>query len=342
MALIALQPQGSCVTFSSRHAPWSKSLKLKQGSTKHHRIGRTDWNYLPKRSILSVGPSYIFGAKIQSFRISAFKDSSQHYQKGGRPNGLKVPKAYVRLEEGGETKSESPKAQNVPLSYGSEANDDLANENIPTSTAIHKLFKKWLTILRTQPASEEVKEILGEPSQGALPETLDGSQSIERGKILKVAWTHFLALDETVKIPLLIFVPFYLAVNVRYGAKVSKELTPLWVVGPLIVALYVVIIRKLWSLYVFSFKQTVKVIKNFPSYCILAYSYVFGGKIKEDFQTLILQSILGIKGIDYKEQSRRKLKELKEWIVEKYLDFVESIWPYYCRTIRFLKRANLI
>lgn len=133
-------------------------------------------------------------------------------------------------------------------------------------------------------------------------------------------------------------VPFYLAVNVRYGAKVSKELTPLWIVGPFIVALYVVIIRKIWSLYVFGFKQTVKVIKNSPSYCILAYSYIFGGKIKEDFQTRILQPILRMKDSGFKEQRKR----LKEWIVEAYLDYIESIWPIYCRTIRFLKRANLI
>ncbi|KAK4264359.1 hypothetical protein QN277_025550 [Acacia crassicarpa] len=330
--------QGSCVTFSSRHAPWSKRLKLMQCSTKHHRVGRTDWHDLFKRGILSVGPPCMFGAKIEPSRISAFKRSSQNCQKGGRPDGLKVPEAYVRLEGSREAKSESPKAQNVPLSFASEANDDLANESLPTSTAIHKLFKNWLTLLRTQPASEEVKEILGEPSKGALSETLHGSQKMERSEILKVAWTHFLALDDTIKIPLLIFAPLYLAVNVRCGAKVSKELTPLWVVGPLIVALHVVIIRKLWSLYVFGFKQTVKVIKNFPSYCNLAYSYVSGGKIKEDIQTLVSKPILSIKDIDYKEQRRK----LKEWIVEKYLDFLESIWPYYCRTIRILKRANLI
>lgn len=154
----------------------------------------------------SVGPPRSFGAKIEPFKISAFKGSAQYYQKGGRPDGLKVPKAYVRLEGSGEAKSESPKAQNVPLSYPSEANDDLANENLRTSTAIHKLFKNWLAILCTKPANEEVKEILEEPSKakGALPETLDGSQSMEKSKILKVAWNQFLALDETIKIPLLI------------------------------------------------------------------------------------------------------------------------------------------
>ncbi|KAF7838308.1 uncharacterized protein G2W53_006790 [Senna tora] len=323
MALIALQPQGSYVTFSSRLVPWRKSLKLKQCITKHHTVGRTDWHCLLKQNILSVGSPCVCGSKIEPLKISAFKGSSQYNQKRGRANGLKGPKTSVRLEENEEAKSESPKAQNVPLSYTSEANDSLA-----TSPAIHKLFKKWLAILRTQPSSQEVEEILGEPPLGVLPETLERAQTKERGEILKVAWTHFLALDATIKIPLLIFFPFYMAVNVTYGAEVSKELTPLWILGPLIVASYIVIIRKLWSLYVFSFKQTVKVIKNLPSYCILACTYLFSGKLKKDIHTLFVQPILNIKN--------------EEWIVEKYLDFVESIWPFYCRTIRFLKRANLI
>lgn len=112
---------------------------------------------------------------------------------------MKVPKTSLRVGENGEVTSESPKAQNVPLSYASESNERLAS-----SPAIHKLFKKWLTILRTQPSSQEVEEILGEPPLEVLPETLDETQNKERSKILKTVWTHFLALDATVKIPLLI------------------------------------------------------------------------------------------------------------------------------------------
>lgn len=123
-----------------------------------------------------------------------------------------------------------------------------------------------------------------------------------------------------------------------YGAEVSKELTPLWVVGPVIVVLYIKMLRWLFALYVFSFKQTVKVIKNLPVY----YSYLVEGKLKEEFRSRFWQPVVNIKNLNYKEFSKSKLKELQVWLVERYLDFVESIWPYYCRTIRFLKRANLI
>ncbi|XP_027333348.1 uncharacterized protein LOC113848144 isoform X2 [Abrus precatorius] len=331
MAFVAHQPQGLYVTSSSRRLPWNKRMKLKQCLTKHHMIGRTDWQCLLKRNIcLSVGPPCFCVSKLRPLRISGFKGSTQNDDSGVRANRLKAPKTSVRI-------GESEEAHNVPVSYASETNDSLA-----PSSAIHRLFKKWLTLLRTQPSSQEVEEIFGEPTSEILPGTVQGTQIKERAKVLKVAWSHFLALDATIKIPLLIFVPFYLAVNVKYGAEVSKELTPLWVLGPLIVAIYIMIIRGVCALYAFSFKQTVKLLKNSPSYCILAFNYIFRGKLKEDIATLALQPILSVKNRDYKQLTRRKLKELQQWIVEMYLDFVESIWPYYCRTVRFLKRANLI
>lgn len=137
-------------------------------------------------------------------------------------------------------------------------------------------------------------------------------------------------------------VPLYLAVTLIYGVEVSKELTPLWTLGPLIVALYVKMLRGICALYVFSFKQTVKVVKNLPTYSLLTYDYVARGKFKEDIRARLLQPLVDIKNLDYKEVAKRKAKDLEVYLVEKYLDYVESIWPYYCRTIRFLKRANLI
>ncbi|PQP99524.1 uncharacterized protein Pyn_14515 [Prunus yedoensis var. nudiflora] len=181
-----------------------------------------------------------------------------------------------------------------------------------------------------------------EPPPKEISETEHDTQNKERDGILRMVWSNFLGLNATIKIPLLIFIPGYLAVNIIYGAEVSKELTPLWVLGPLIVALYIKMLQWLCALYVFSFKQTVQVIKNLPTYYMVAYRYIAQGKLKEDIRACFWQPVLNIKNLDYKKLSRRKLKGLQELIVEKYLDFIESIWPYYCRTIRFLKRANLI
>jgi len=142
--------------------------------------------------------------------------------------------------------------------------------------------------------------------------------------------------------PLFFSVPLYLVVNVFYGAEVSRELTPLWVLGPLVTALYIKMFHWLCALYIFSFKQTAKLIRNSPSYYQTAHHHIIQGKLKEEFIACFLQSIIIIKNLDYKEGLPRKLIELREWVVEKYLDRLELAWPYYCKTTRFLKRANLI
>ncbi|CAH1417823.1 unnamed protein product [Lactuca virosa] len=75
----------------------------------------------------------------------------------------------------------------------------------------------------------------------------------------------------------MIFIPMYLAVNIKYGPEVAKELTPLWICGPLLVALYIKILHGLCLLYIYSFKQSVKVVKDLPVY----YDYVIHEKLKE-------------------------------------------------------------
>lgn len=332
MAFVAHQPQGLYVTSSTRHLSWSKRMKLKQCLTKHHMIGRTDWHHLLKQNIcLSVGPPCFCVSKIKPLRISCFKGRTQNDNSGSRANWLRAPKTSVGLEESGDT-------HNVPFSYASEAGDNLA-----TSSAFHGLFKKWLKMLRTQSSCQEVEEIFGRPTTPTiLPETLQMTHSKDGSEVLKLALSHFLSLDAAITIPLLIFVPLYLAVNVKYGAEVSKELTPLWVFGPLIVALHIIIIRGLCALYASSFNRTVEILRKVPSWCILANYYIFGGGLKEQIAVYLLRPISSLKHIDYIQLTRRILKVLQEWLMDKYLDYVESIWPYYCRAIRFLKTSNLI
>lgn len=148
----------------------------------------------------SVGASCIRGTKRKSLRISAFKGSAQNGESAGRVNGSKVPKNSVKLKESEDTITESPNVNDIPLSYASEA-----NQSIASSPAIHKLFKKWLTMLRTQSPSQVEDGILGEelpPTE--ISETHHGTEKKERSEILKAVWCHFLGLDATIKIPLLI------------------------------------------------------------------------------------------------------------------------------------------
>nr|GMD33027.1 uncharacterized protein LOC109170758 isoform X2 [Ipomoea batatas] len=199
-----------------------------------------------------------------------------------------------------------------------------------------------MAILRTPSPDQAIGETVEGPSSTEAVEPQNLVQQKERGNILQAVWSYFVGLDATIKINLLIFVPFYLAVNLVYGAEVSKELMPLWILGPFVVALYIKMLQGICALYVFCFKQTVRVVKNFPTYYMLANEYIVQGKLKEEIRARFLQPVLDIKNIDYKEVAKSRMEDLKVILAEKYLDLAESIWPYYCRAIRTLKRANLI
>ncbi|XP_010248564.1 PREDICTED: uncharacterized protein LOC104591437 isoform X2 [Nelumbo nucifera] len=295
-------------------------------------VGKLDRSAASKHSLcLSIGAHCMLEPSKRNFRVRAFKSSAQDDESGG----CKFPKNNVKLSyaphDGEETVTEPAGIEKI---YNSEDGED----SLAGSIAIHELFNKWLMMLRTQSLNQAPNGIFEGPPQSDISKCHNGTQKQEAIKIFKAALCYFMGLHATIKVPLVIFIPWYLSVNVVYGPKVSKELTPLWVFGPLIVALYIKMLRGLCALYIFSFKQTVQVLKNLPTY----YNYVARGKLKEDLLAYFWQPVVDIKNMDHKELFRKKLKELEAWLVEKYLDFVESIWPYYCRTIRFLKRSHLI
>ncbi|XP_022895837.1 uncharacterized protein LOC111409917 isoform X2 [Olea europaea var. sylvestris] len=336
MALTAHQLQGSYYVFPKSPSLWSRGNKLKHFQTLHAAGRNNRFTSLKCKSCLSVGAPSVLGTKTQLFKISAFKGSSSD-DAGSRSSGSKtlqnpVNVSYIR-HESEESSVKSP-VQNIPLSCTSTA-----DETAIQSLSIQNLFKNWLMLLRVTSQNQQVNEVLDEPSLVETLETQNSLRKLERVVLLKAVWCSFLGLDATIKIPLLIFFPLYLAVNLVYGSVVSRELTPLWVLGPLIVALYIKMVQLICGLYSFSFKQAVKVVKNLPFYYLLLHNYIVRGKFKEGIRSLIWQHV---RNMDYKEVMKRKAKDLEIGLVEKYQDYVESIWPFYCRMIKFLKRANLV
>lgn len=342
MVLVTHHTQSSFAAVPLRNSSWSKGIRLKQNIVRFQMILRTDRCISMKQAFpLRPVPRFVHEAKGKLLQISSFKGNIQNDKSGDASSKPISPKSSVKIsflpQEREENLQESPTAQDTPVSCASES-----NKTISQSQSIRGLFLKWLSLLRTGVEAEAGDGILERSPQMDHLTEQKATNSKERGEILKVVLCYFLGLDATITVPLLIFIPLYLAVNVKYGSQVSRELTPLWVIGPLIVALYVKLVRWIFALYVFSFKQSVKVIKNLPTYYSIALNYIAEGKLKEDIQARFWQPVINVKNLDYKELSMRKWKVFQGWIVEKYLDFVESIWPHYCRTIRFLKRANLI
>ncbi|KAM0018810.1 hypothetical protein Hdeb2414_s0026g00678371 [Helianthus debilis subsp. tardiflorus] len=333
MALVTHQVQGSYAV--PRPLSLKKGIESKNFLVTFPTVKRTDIILLKHRSCLCVKAPL---SKRISFKISSFKGNIQNDESGGRERGSKSTKNAVRLsyvpKDRNETFAESPKMKNNHATPISIPASNMA-ETTAGSQAI-QLFKSWLTLLRTPYSQSEI-------SDGTLDEGMSSNEMVEtdckiqnsgRSVILKAVWASFMGLDPAIKIPAMIFIPLYLAVNMKYGPEVAKELTPLWIFGPLLVALYIKIVQGLCLLYVYSFKQTVKVVKNLPAY----YKYVIDGKLKEAIHNRLWQPVVDFRNLGYKEIWKR----VQEWIIDKYLDYIESIWPHYCKLIRFLKRANFI
>lgn len=335
MALVNHKVQGSYAIFPSKVVSRTNGLEFIQFGTLLSRALKTNNFFVIRQhmSSSSVGAPLVCAPNTKLLKITAFKGNAKNDGSRGRTNGSKSAKLSFTRQESESLFTESREMEDVRIPYSSEV------KRISRSLAIQNLFKNWLALMCSSPPSNEAAdETLEGSDPGRIQMEPDLSPEENQGNILTQIWRFFLGLDAAVKVPLLIFTPLYLAVNLAYGVQVSKELTPLWIFGPLILALYVKLFRVICALYVFTFKQTAKILKNSPA----SYSYIADGKLKEDIHVRLWQPMLEIKNKNYNELSKMKVKELQMWVGEKYVDCLEFIWPTYCRIVRFLKRANLI
>lgn len=335
MALITHQIQGPYPTSSSSPKSWTRRINL-ISSVAFRLMDRTG-TCVPLKRRFSLRGEPINLSKGKPLQVLAFKGNAQNEESNRSDGCSKLNKSPVQFsrtqEEREEMIADSHDTQNHPISHASADKESVAG-----SLAIQKLFRKWLLILRTQTSSQANVSLDESLAPSGASEGQMVTPKAETTQLVKSVVMYFLKLDAAISLPLLIFIPFYLSVRVVYGAEVTKELTPMWVLGPLIVALYVRIIQGLYSSYIFCFQYTVSLVKKVPS----IYNYIAEGELKAFLWPRFWKPIEDIRNLDYKDYLVQRLKQLQEWVVEKYLDFVESIWPYYCRTIRFLKKANLL
>ncbi|WOL00609.1 hypothetical protein Cni_G09320 [Canna indica] len=335
MALIAYQTQGP---FLSHPLSYKASIPRENcGSPTVKFIYKTH-EFVRLKHHFCVREQSVPLRERKTFKIFSFKSNAQNDGPERRNSKISRPPVQISgMQQGREdVLSESHDVQKHPLSYTSEDKD---SSTTLRSLAIKKLFGKWLIMLRTQTSNQTMDENLTEnAAQCATSESQEVITGTKPGNILKTALVYFLGLDAAISIPLSIFIPLFMTVKVVHGAEVVKELTPLWILGPLIVALYVKIIQGLCSLCLCFFMLAGNLIKNLPRF----YQYIIEGKLRAYLWTHLVKPFVDIKNLDYRVYITKKYKQLEAWTVDKYLDFVESIWPYYCRTIRFLKKANLL
>ncbi|CAI9099284.1 OLC1v1036073C2 [Oldenlandia corymbosa var. corymbosa] len=308
-----LLPQASNKIFDSRHESLEVARKSVPFFSQNYALRRNErFIFLKCKSCLRVKVPFVIEPKRKLLKLSAFKSNNQNDESAGKTTGSKFLKNSVGLsytpQDSQASLTESSKPQSVPASsYTSES------ESAPGSLAIQNLFKSWLMLLRMPSQNHAVNGSAEQPSSMETSETQSSTEQKERVHILKAVWSFFWSLPISISISLVTFVPLYLAVNLKYGAEVTRELAPLWVGGPLIVALYIKLLRGIGALYVFSFKQTVKVIRNLPTYLVAIHQFIFHGKLNELVRKHLLQPLVDVKNLFQKEEFIRRMKELQAY-----------------------------
>ncbi|KAL6011467.1 hypothetical protein ACLOJK_001915 [Asimina triloba] len=278
------------------------------------------------------GGQHCLAPKGRHFKILSFKGNDAHNEESeGTASASKFSKNSVKLSyvpQKEETDMESQDRPNGRFSYTSAQTE----ETVGGSATIQEMFKKWLIILRTQTASRTVEEVLKEsPSKTEVTDPQPRTHGRGgAGDLLKALLHFYLGLNAAINVPPLIMLPLYVAVNVACGPEVSRELTPLWVIGPFVIALYVKAIQRVVGLYIFSFHQTIRLVKNIPT-------------MTTDLLVRLWQPVVRMRDLNWwKEALEQKKEEMREGVVEWYLDVREANWPLYCKIMGFLKRSNLI
>ncbi|GAB2225787.1 hypothetical protein Droror1_Dr00021553 [Drosera rotundifolia] len=314
-------PQGSQLTFPPRHSSFKGGIKLKLNVVKPKCAPLR--MYSPRFHAARFRTSRLsYGARVRSCQVTSFKGNEENKSED-ESSIAKFTKNRLQIyfsRHGDMTLADFPKLLGGAVSYAVVA----ANKTASRSQAVHRLFWKWIK-QHTERPNESGEAIVEGPSQTELVQAQTGTHVEERSNVLMLALRYFHGLDATIKVPLLIFVPFFLAVTLMHGMEVSKELTQLWIIGPLIAALYTRIVQKIIALYIFSIRL--------PTIC---------RNVFERLKEAVLLRVTKIKSFDPKEITIRKWEEFKETVEERYIDFTEWIWPVYLIIFKYLKKAKLI
>lgn len=280
-------------------------------------VQRLDINLLKHNSCLCGEFPLIYGSNRKSLRISSFKGCDRVQGSQYRSNRVKIPCVSWDHKE---NLLGPPSVHNIGA-------QPISDTDVTTtgSVAIHKLFKSWLALLPLA-SPNQVQTLDG----AYLDKRVEADHKLLKDGILKTVWGKFLGMDATIKIPAIILVPLFLTVNIKYGAQVAKELSPLWIGGPLVVGLYIKMVQVLYSLYVFSFNQLVKAAVNFDPL-----------KNKDLIQVHLWRHVVYFRNFDYKNGSKRRWEHFKDWLLDKFVDYLEPMWS--CRKmVGFLKLAKMM
>lgn len=161
----------------------------------------------------------------------------------------------------------------------------------------------------SEPAEEEAEPVESQPPPQQQQHRLQQQQQQQRGsdgfiQRLLVEWWR--RTDASLKWPVAIFLPLYLLVTLAFGPSVSSDLTPLWLIGPLLLSLSLLLLSHLSSLSLALLQRTTERRQLALSYFRELLAYAKSGRLPEDAQMLLV-----VAGMEVRARGRRVLDSLE-------------------------------
>ncbi|KAL3696445.1 hypothetical protein R1sor_010521 [Riccia sorocarpa] len=190
--------------------------------------------------------------------------------------------------------------------------------------------------------------------------SVDGNRVFEEDVATKISsqgTATWQTVKPWVKWPLAIFISIYMVVTAGFGPAVSRDLIPLWILGPLVTgaivrsAYWVVEITRDAFVVSAPVRQAVGV--GVAQVFEDAKNGVLGGKVKHQVEKkrrelkelatnkraeLVFYVQSGQAANDFKEYLQLRFSDFYEWSVEKYEDFVDWWRPFMRAFIRLMKK----
>eukprot|EP01018_Ginkgo_biloba_P018937 Gb_33113 [translate_table: standard] len=327
MALVVHQTQGFYAACTSQPVAWKGAKKMVPLVAYCHvgRISRCSrFRSHHKLSIVgSSGVRSVISARNQCLKALSFQGATKNEDSEGREgpkssSSMDFSCAWKRMEE--------------------------AEQNFPQSS---QGLPNWFTKLQKQGFIQQANAILQNPQPGL--KFLDQDQLIKQlqeGQVSQHIVDFWQNLEVWIKWPLAVFLLCFLAITVIFGIRASSDLLPLWIIGPLMMGTFIKSYLLLSSLCIRVTTDALVMVKAVTDKCVELQLIVKNGNLIQMIQLHVRQFFEAKRSevVDYfrsgkfKELLWQKWKEFGEWNSERTQDFVESIWPQWRATTRFLKK----
>lgn len=320
MALVPSQTQGFGAAYTSQPVAWDRTKKVASYCPFGNTSRCIPFNRHRQLSIVrstAIGP--VLRVNYEGLKALSFQEVTKKNDSNGREgkNLRSFPMYLYRAWQGMEG----------------------AEKSSPQSAR----GSSWFTKLQKQNVIQLTKKILQKPQSRLKFLYKDQMiKQLQEAQLDNTILEFWKSSDVSIKWPLAVFFPCYFAITVFFGFRASNDLLPLWIIGPLMMGIFIKFSQIVYA-------HCVRITTNAVVKVKATYVAAKNGDITRRMQLQFEQFLEGkrselvvyldyFKTERYKKFLQKKHDEYQERISEAIQDYAEANWPRWRATTRFLRK----